>query len=79
MSTQPEPTPAAETIFAEFQEQGPLVGILIGSESDREAIEPAVEELSARGISNELRVLSAHRDPAAWPSTRPPRPCGACA
>ena len=63
MSTQPEPTPAAETIFAEFQEQGPLVGILIGSESDREAIEPAVEELTARGISNELRVLSAHRDP----------------
>src|ERR687885_784423 len=47
----------------EFEEAGPLVGILIGSESDREAIEPAVEELNARGISNELRVLSAHRDP----------------
>src|ERR687886_2010376 len=47
----------------EFEEAGPLVGILIGSESDREAIEPAVEELNARGISNELNVLSAHRDP----------------
>ena len=42
---------------------GPLVGILIGSESDREAITAAVEELDERGISNELNVLSAHRDP----------------
>jgi 5-(carboxyamino)imidazole ribonucleotide mutase len=42
---------------------GPLVGILIGSESDREAISAAVEELDGRGISNELNVLSAHRNP----------------
>ncbi|HVD11743.1 MAG TPA: AIR carboxylase family protein [Gaiellaceae bacterium] len=42
---------------------GPLVGILIGSESDREAISAAVKELDERGISNELNVLSAHRDP----------------
>lgn len=41
----------------------PLVGILIGSESDREAISAAVDELDERGISNELNVLSAHRDP----------------
>src|ERR1044072_9260515 len=47
----------------EFEDAGPLVGILIGSESDREGIEPAVEELNERGNSNELRVLSAHRDP----------------
>lgn len=54
-------TPLAD--LEEFGEAGPLVGILIGSESDREAIEPAVDELNERGISNELRVLSAHRDP----------------
>jgi 5-(carboxyamino)imidazole ribonucleotide mutase len=42
---------------------GSLVGILIGSESDREAISAAVRELDERGISNELSVLSAHRDP----------------
>ena len=42
---------------------GPLVGILIGSESDREAISAAVKELDERGIANELSVLSAHRDP----------------
>jgi 5-(carboxyamino)imidazole ribonucleotide mutase len=50
-------------LLEELDEPGPLVGILIGSESDREAIEPAVRELDERGISNELRVLSAHRDP----------------
>jgi 5-(carboxyamino)imidazole ribonucleotide mutase len=55
----PDPFPVIE----EFEEAGPLVGILIGSESDRERIEPAIEELNERAISNELRVLSAHRDP----------------
>jgi phosphoribosylaminoimidazole carboxylase PurE protein len=50
-------------VLEEFEDAGPLVGILIGSESDRELIEPAIEELDERGISNELRVLSAHRDP----------------
>ena len=51
------------TVLEEFEDAGPLVGILIGSESDREAMEPAIEELDERGISNELDVLSAHRDP----------------
>jgi 5-(carboxyamino)imidazole ribonucleotide mutase len=51
------------SMLEEFEDAGPLVGILIGSDSDREHIEPAVEELNDRGISNELRVLSAHRDP----------------
>jgi phosphoribosylaminoimidazole carboxylase PurE protein len=41
----------------------PLVGILIGSESDREGIGAAGKELDARGIAWELSVLSAHRDP----------------
>ncbi|MDQ3859917.1 MAG: 5-(carboxyamino)imidazole ribonucleotide mutase [Actinomycetota bacterium] len=50
-------------MIEEFEAAGPLVGILIGSESDREAIEPAIEELGERAISYELRVLSAHRDP----------------
>jgi 5-(carboxyamino)imidazole ribonucleotide mutase len=44
-------------------DRGPLVGILIGSDSDRDAIMGAVEELDKRGIANELRVLSAHRNP----------------
>jgi 5-(carboxyamino)imidazole ribonucleotide mutase len=40
-----------------------LVGILVGSESDREAMQPALDELEARSISYEFNVLSAHRDP----------------
>lgn len=43
----------------------PLVGILIGSESDRERMQPALDELETRGIACELEVRSAHRDPEA--------------
>ena len=43
----------------------PLVGILIGSESDRERIQPALKELEERGIACELEVRSAHRNPEA--------------
>jgi phosphoribosylaminoimidazole carboxylase PurE protein len=63
-SAQRETAPTPFAVFEELEdEEAPLVGILIGSESDREAMEPAIEELNERGISNELRVLSAHRDP----------------
>ena len=44
---------------------GPVVGILVGSESDREAMQPALDELATRGISCELEVRSAHRNPDA--------------
>ena len=43
----------------------PLVGILVGSESDRERMQAALEELEARGIAHEFEVRSAHRDPDA--------------
>jgi 5-(carboxyamino)imidazole ribonucleotide mutase len=41
----------------------PLVGILMGSQSDAEVMQAASEELAARGVSHEVNVLSAHRDP----------------
>jgi 5-(carboxyamino)imidazole ribonucleotide mutase len=41
----------------------PAVGILIGSESDRERMQDALDELDARGIGWELEVRSAHRAP----------------
>ena len=50
-------------LLDELDERGPLVGILVGSESDLEAMDPALAELRDRGISHELKVLSAHRDP----------------
>jgi phosphoribosylaminoimidazole carboxylase PurE protein len=44
---------------------GPLVGLLVGSESDREAMQPALDELEGRGIPYEFEVRSAHRNPDA--------------
>ena len=41
----------------------PLVGIVVGSESDRERMQPALDELEARGIAHEFEVRSAHRQP----------------
>src|SRR5689334_5557087 len=43
----------------------PLVGILVGSESDRERMQAAMDELSERGIAYEFEVRSAHRTPDA--------------
>ena len=41
----------------------PLVGIIMGSASDMPVMEKAAKELTEHGISNEIRVMSAHRDP----------------
>jgi 5-(carboxyamino)imidazole ribonucleotide mutase len=41
----------------------PLVGILMGSKSDSDVMDAAAKELDARGISYEVEVISAHRDP----------------
>jgi 5-(carboxyamino)imidazole ribonucleotide mutase len=43
----------------------PVVGILVGSESDRERMQPAVDELVERGVAYEFEVRSAHRSPDA--------------
>jgi 5-(carboxyamino)imidazole ribonucleotide mutase len=45
--------------------EGPIVGLLVGSESDREAMQPALDELQSRGIAYEFEVRSAHRNPDA--------------
>jgi 5-(carboxyamino)imidazole ribonucleotide mutase len=44
---------------------GPRVGILVGSESDRERMQPAMDELEQRGVAYEFEVRSAHRTPDA--------------
>ena len=43
----------------------PLVGILVGSESDRDRMQGAFDELDKRGIAWEFDVRSAHRSPDA--------------
>jgi 5-(carboxyamino)imidazole ribonucleotide mutase len=52
-----------ETILQGIQMEPVLVGIVMGSESDREVMEAACRELDERKIKYELNVLSAHRDP----------------
>ncbi|MDP9338932.1 MAG: 5-(carboxyamino)imidazole ribonucleotide mutase [Acidobacteriota bacterium] len=41
----------------------PLVGVIMGSGSDWETLEPASTTLSGLGIPHETRVVSAHRTP----------------
>ena len=41
----------------------PRVGIVMGSQSDMDAMQAAAEELRKRNILHEVRVMSAHRDP----------------
>jgi 5-(carboxyamino)imidazole ribonucleotide mutase len=41
----------------------PLVGIIMGSKSDWESLQPAAETLQRLGIAFEKRVVSAHRTP----------------
>jgi 5-(carboxyamino)imidazole ribonucleotide mutase len=64
-----ELTPVTETEvgheFDELDVDAPLVGIVMGSKSDMPVMEKAGEELEQRGIRYEIRVMSAHREPAA--------------
>jgi phosphoribosylaminoimidazole carboxylase PurE protein len=65
LSAVPE-TQVSEEVAAleqELEVDGVLVGIVMGSESDMPAMEKAAAELNRRGIANEIRVMSAHRNP----------------
>jgi 5-(carboxyamino)imidazole ribonucleotide mutase len=41
----------------------PLVGVIMGSKSDLETLESAIELLRALGVPHEVRILSVHRTP----------------
>jgi 5-(carboxyamino)imidazole ribonucleotide mutase len=41
----------------------PLVGVVMGSKSDAEALQPALEVLTQLDIDHEVNVISAHRTP----------------
>lgn len=45
-------------------EEAPVVGIIMGSESDMPAMEPCMGQLDAMGVPYEVKVASAHRKPA---------------
>jgi 5-(carboxyamino)imidazole ribonucleotide mutase len=41
----------------------PLVAVVMGSKSDREALQPTLDILDKLGIEHEVSVISAHRNP----------------
>lgn len=54
---------SVEELFREVEVERPQVGIIMGSESDKAAMQPAGEVLGECGIRFEVRVMSAHREP----------------
>lgn len=68
ISEEPQPSgamtmPAVEEAFEEIEVAEPLVGIIMGSKNDKPKMQPAGAALHEAGISYEVRVMSAHRDP----------------
>jgi 5-(carboxyamino)imidazole ribonucleotide mutase len=68
ISEEPQPTgattmPGVEEAFEGIDAETPLVGIIMGSKSDKSKMQPAGAALEEAGISYEVRVMSAHRDP----------------
>ena len=65
ISLVPEPS-VGEDVQAQLEEfdvDGAVVGIVMGSDSDMEKMQKAADELQKRGIAHEVRVMSAHREP----------------
>ena len=54
---------AAETVVRPAEGVAPLVGVIMGSQSDWETMRHAVETLTALGVPCEARIVSAHRTP----------------
>jgi phosphoribosylaminoimidazole carboxylase PurE protein len=59
----PEPLSEVEAAFEEIEVDAPLVGIIMGSKNDKPKMQPAGAALQEAGVSYEVRVMSAHRDP----------------
>jgi len=52
-----------EPLLDEIETGGALVGVVMGSESDRAVMQAACDELDNMEIPYEVNVISAHRDP----------------
>jgi phosphoribosylaminoimidazole carboxylase PurE protein len=69
MTDQPQPaTTASPETMTQLEEaatgtDAPLVGIIMGSQSDMDTMSGAAKVLEDAGIRSETRVMSAHRDP----------------
>ncbi len=63
MSQEPATETAVEVEFDALEVDAPVVGIVMGSESDMPAMDAAAQQLTELGIRHEVRVMSAHREP----------------
>jgi 5-(carboxyamino)imidazole ribonucleotide mutase len=68
MTDQPQSTTATPQTLTQLEEaatdtDAPLVGIIMGSQSDMDTMAAAAKVLEDKGIRSEIRVMSAHRDP----------------
>jgi len=63
VSSEPQTLSETEAEFEGLEVDAPLVGIVMGSKSDLEVMQPAEKELGERGVRCEVRVMSAHREP----------------
>ena len=59
----PDTMTEVEAELEGIEVDAPRVGIVMGSKSDMPEMEKAAQELEERGISYEVRVMSAHREP----------------
>jgi 5-(carboxyamino)imidazole ribonucleotide mutase len=66
MSEQAEPTTQTDVAvqLEEIEIAVPLVGIIMGSKSDMDVMQGAAKVLRDAGVRHEIRVMSAHREPA---------------
>ena len=70
MTEQPQPTTAdpvtePETLaqLEDAEPDAPVVGIIMGSQSDMDTMQSAAKVLEDGGVRSEIRVMSAHREP----------------
>ena len=60
--------------------RAPLVGVIMGSDSDLPVMQDALDTLDEFGVPHEVRVVSAHRTPDVMyeyaRTRRRPRACG---
>jgi 5-(carboxyamino)imidazole ribonucleotide mutase len=66
MTEQAEPTTQTDVAaqLEEIEIDLPLVGIIMGSKSDMDVMQGAAKVLRDAGVRHEIRVMSAHREPA---------------
>ncbi len=65
MTEQTEPLTETDVVvaFEEIEVDAPRVGIIMGSKSDMDVMEGAAKVLRDAGVTCEIRVMSAHREP----------------